>query len=139
MRKNHVSTLTLLHVPTHSNLLSDQDNNDKTECRQQLVTSADGWRVEMGKWIGKVREAEEAEKLEEQDTLLQALESHCSTAFKFITINNLFGSTTYKPVHPSRTIEEEEVVAMAEVMEDALVDNRLDDGAIEINSDNEFH
>ena len=66
----------------------------------------DGWRVEMAKWIGKVQEAEEAEKLEEWDTLLQALESHHSTAFKFITLNNLFGGTTYKPVHPSRTIKD---------------------------------
>ena len=51
-----------------------------------------GWR--WPKWIGKVREAEEAEKLEERDTLLQALESCRSTAFKFITLDNLFGGTT---------------------------------------------
>ena len=51
-----------------------------------------GWR--WPKWIWKVREAEEAEKLEERDTLLQALESCRSTAFKFITLDNLFGGTT---------------------------------------------
>lgn len=54
---------------------------------------------------------------------------------KFITQDNLFGGTTYKPVRPSRTIEEEEA-AMAEAMSDALEDDRLDDGAIEIDSDN---
>ena len=47
--------------------------------------------------------------------------------------SNLGYGTTYKPVRPPRTIEEEEEVAMAEAMADALEDDRLD------NSDDLFH
>ena len=42
-------------------------------------------------------------------------------------------------LQPSGTIEEEEVVAMAEAMADELEDDRLDDGAIEVGSDDKFH
>ena len=49
-----------------------------------------------------------------------------------------FGGTKYKPTHPSRTIEEEEEV-MEQAMAEAQEDEWLDDGAIEIGSDEEYH
>ena len=51
-RTNHQSTSTLLDVPTHSDLLDDQDNEDEAERGQLLVRSAKGWWTEMAKWIG---------------------------------------------------------------------------------------
>ena len=49
-----------------------------------------------------------------------------------------FGGTKHKASRPSRTIEEEEEEAMEQAMAEALEDERPDDGAIEINSDEEY-
>ena len=64
---------------------------------------------------------------------------HCYSKLKSITLDNLFAGTTYKPIQPSGTIEEKEEVVLAEAMADELKDDRLDDGAIEIDWDNKFH
>ena len=49
------------------------------------------------------------------------------------------GGTKHKASQPSRTIEEEEEEeAMEQVMAEALEDDWLDDGAIKINSDEEY-
>ena len=61
-----------------------------------------------------------------------------SIKWKPITLDNLFGGTIYKPTCPLRTIEEEEEV-MEQAMAEAWEDERLDDGAIEIGSDEEYH
>ena len=105
------------------------------------MSSPAGWRVEMAQWIAKVREAEAAEELEEWDEALQVIESrHCSSIkWKPITLDNLFDGTKYKPTHPLRTIGEEEEEAMEQAMAEAQEDERLDDGAIEIGSDEEYH
>ena len=58
--------------------------------------------------------------------------------WKPITLDNLFGGTKHKASRPSRTIEEEEEEAMEQAMAEALEDERPDDGAIEINSDEEY-
>ena len=60
---------------------------------------------------------------------------HSSVKWKWITLNNLFSAT--KPTCTSRTIEEEEE-AMEQAMAEALEDEWLDDGAIEIGSDKEY-
>jgi hypothetical protein len=105
------------------------------------VGKAAGWRVEMAQWIAKVQEAEAVEELKEQHAALQVIESQCcsSIKWKLITLDNLFSGTKYKPMHPSRTIGEEEEEAMEQAMAEALDDERLDDGAIEIGSDEEYH
>jgi hypothetical protein len=137
-RNNHASTSTLLDVPTHPDLLGDQNEDDESERGRLLVSSPAGWRVEMAQWIAKVREAEAAEDLEERDAALQTIESRhrSSVKWKPITLDNLFGGTKHKPARRSRTIEEEE--AMEQAMAEALEDERLDDGAIEIGSDEEY-
>ena len=103
------------------------------------MTLPASWRVEMAQWIAKVREAEAAEEIEERDVALQTIESRCrsSVKWKLITLDNLFGGTKHKASQPSRTIEEEEE-AIEQAMAEALEDEQLDDGAIEINSDEEY-
>ena len=103
------------------------------------MTSPASWRVEMAQWIAKVREAEAAEEIEERDAALQTIESwrRSSVKWKPITLDNLFGGTKHKASRPSRTIEEEEE-AMEQAMAEALEDEQPDDGAIEINSDEEY-
>ena len=93
----------------------------------------------MAQWIAKVWEAEAAEEIEERDAALQTIKSRrrSSVKWKPITLDNLFGSTKHKASRPSRTIEEEEE-AIEQAMAEALEDEQLDDGAIEINSDEEY-
>lgn len=104
------------------------------------MSSPAGWRLEMAQWIAKVREAEAAEEIEERDAALQAIESRrrSSVKWKQITLDTLFGGTKHKPSRSSRTIEEEEEQAMEQAMAEALEDERLDDGAIEIDTDEEY-
>ena len=104
------------------------------------MTSPASWHVEMAQWIAKVREAEAAEEIEECDAALQTIESrHCSSVkWKPITLDNLFSGTKHKASRPSRIIEEEEEEAMEQAMAEALEDEWPDDGAIEINSDEEY-
>ena len=103
------------------------------------MTSPASWCVKMAQWIAKVQEVEAAEEIEECDAALQTIKSqhHSSVKWKPITLNNLFGSTKHKASWPLRTIEEEEE-AMEQAMAEALEDERPDDGAIEINSDEEY-
>jgi hypothetical protein len=42
---------TLLAVPQYSDLLDDQDHEDESERGRLLVSSRQGWRMEMAKWI----------------------------------------------------------------------------------------
>jgi hypothetical protein len=74
-----------------------------------------------------------------QRSALQMIESlhHSSIKWKPITLDNLFCGTKHKPMQRSRTIEEEEE-AMEQAMAEALEDEWLDDGAIEIGSDEEY-
>jgi len=62
---------------------------------------------------------------------------HSSIKWKLITLNHLFSGTKHKPMRPSRTIREEEEI-MEQAMAEALEDEQLDDGAIEIGSDEEY-
>ena len=102
------------------------------------MTSSTHWHGEMAQWVVKVKEAEAAEEIEECDAALQMIESWCNSNVKWkqITLNNLFSGTKHKPSHPSRMIEEEEE-AMEQAMVEALEDEWLDDGVIDIYSDKE--
>ncbi|KAF8509103.1 hypothetical protein JB92DRAFT_3120225 [Gautieria morchelliformis] len=110
----------LIDIPTYSDLLSNQNDDDKSKRGQQLV-----------------RDAEAAEQLEERDAELQSINRHCTTKWILITLENLFGGSKHKPACPSRIIEEEEEEALAQAMAEAAEDEVLDDGAIEIGSDEE--
>ena len=89
----------------------------------------------------KVQDAEEAEKLDERDEVLQGLKTWChtSTKWKPISLKTLFGGTKPIPTHSLQTMmEKEEEEAMMQTMAEADEDERPDDGAVEIPSEDEY-
>ncbi|KAJ6565688.1 hypothetical protein B0H10DRAFT_2238868 [Mycena sp. CBHHK59/15] len=141
-RKNHQSTAALLSVPCYRDLLDDQHDEDPSERGRALVSSREGWRTQLAKWVGKAKEAELAEQDSDTendatDTITPRLPTRL-TSWKPMTLQTLFGGAE-KPRRrkPSaRVVEEEE--RLMEDLADALEDEELDAGAIEINSDDEF-
>ncbi|KAJ7730528.1 ribonuclease H-like domain-containing protein [Mycena metata] len=127
-RKNHKSTAALLSVPRYRDLLEDQDDEDETERGRALVSSAEGWRLQLAEWIADAKSAETAERAEAAERPKWAP----------ITLALLFGGAekprARKP--SARVMEEEEMLmqALADEEEDAIPD----DGAIEVNSDEEY-
>ncbi|KAJ7664159.1 hypothetical protein B0H17DRAFT_1211425 [Mycena rosella] len=140
-RKNHESLKTLLKVPRYRDLLDDQNQEDPAEHGHALVSSVAGWRTQMAKWVGDTRLAERAER--EADDGEEAIEltpriSNRIPVWTPMTLAVLFGGAE-KPRRrkPSvQAMEEEEMLmqALAEDAEDAVPD----DGAIEIDSDEEY-
>ena len=94
----------------------------------------------MALWMKKVQDAEEAEKLDERDEVLQGLETRCctSTKWKDISLETLFGGTKPIPARSLQTMEEEEA-AMMQAMAKVDEDERPDDGKVEILSEDEYH
>ncbi|KAF5346601.1 hypothetical protein D9758_013487 [Tetrapyrgos nigripes] len=150
-RKNHreSSVAKLLAVPRYSDLLEDLHDEDETERGRALVNSVESWRIEMAKWITEAREAEWQENIDEwnldidSDHLtslprLQAvLESmpRCTKPAS-MKLESLFGGLPH-PARLPRTVINEEA-ALMEALADAEEDERLDDGAIEIDTDEEY-
>ena len=95
----------------------------------------------MALWMKKVQDAEEAEKLDERDEVLQGLETRrcTSTKWKDISIETLFGGTKPIPARSLQTMEEEEEAAMMQAMAEVDEDERPDDGKVEIPSKDEYH
>ncbi|KAL1737706.1 hypothetical protein HDZ31DRAFT_78946, partial [Schizophyllum fasciatum] len=60
-RKNHKNVDMLMSVPRYRDLLEDQEYEDTSERGRLLVSSAEGWRVEMAKWVADARAAEKEE------------------------------------------------------------------------------
>ncbi|KAJ6573333.1 ribonuclease H-like domain-containing protein [Mycena sp. CBHHK59/15] len=141
-RNNHKSTATLLSVPRYRDLLEDQDDEDSTERGRALVTSAEGWRTEVAKWIGDARAAERMEtELVSEGEANDEFSSRLPTrvpAWKPMTLQVLFGGAE-KPRkrRPSKRVMEEEEQLM-EALANAEEDDVPDDGAIEIDSDEEY-
>jgi hypothetical protein len=160
-RKNHKSTAELLTVPRYRDLLEDQEAEDPSERGRVLVSSASGWRVQMAKWIGDSKEAEAAEQVEAAEKALRKtlgdLNSNSESddeedtprlpkkpMWKPITLAVLFGEAEKprKRKPSARVLEKEarlmETLAEMEACADAQEDSRPDDGAIEIDSDDEY-
>lgn len=140
-RKVHKSTSTLLAVPRYADLLVDQDDEDDSERGRMLVNSRQGWRTEMAKWISDARDAEAAEDEDDEDNTILPLPASTgrrSFQWKSTPLAILFGGSLKN--HPSRlpptgtAAEEALMQALAELEEE----DRLDDGAIEIASEDEF-
>lgn len=95
----------------------------------------------MALWMKKVQDAEEAEKLDERDEVLQGLETRrrTSTKWKDISLETLFGGTKPVPSRSLQTMEEEEEAAMMQAMAEVDEDERPDDGEVEIPSEDEYH
>ncbi|KAJ6628155.1 ribonuclease H-like domain-containing protein [Mycena sp. CBHHK59/15] len=136
-RKNHKSTATLLSVPRYRDLLGDQDDEDPTERGRALVSSVVGWRTQMAKWIGDARAAEREETEEDCEDEETPLLPNRPTAWKSLTLQVLFGGAEPRKRKPEpRAMAEEEI--LMEELANAAEDEILDDGAVEIDSDDEY-
>ncbi|KAJ7157411.1 ribonuclease H-like domain-containing protein [Mycena filopes] len=164
-RKNHKSTAELLAVPRYRDLLDDQDDEDSSERGRVLVSGATGWRTQMAKWISESKGAEAVERAEAAERVVRKqnraalgeLDSDSDSGgeeetprlpkkpmWTPITLAVLFGEAekprARKP--SARVMEEEarlmEALAAMEARADALENARPDDGAIEIDSDDEY-
>jgi hypothetical protein len=124
-------------VPRYSDLLEDQNNEDEDERGRLLITTREGWRTDMARWIGAARDAEREDESDEGAELPELLGNGRATAWKPVTLTKLFGG---QKEHPSQLVpaeidaESELMQALAEVDED----ERLDDGAVEIPSEDEY-
>ncbi|KAJ6587810.1 ribonuclease H-like domain-containing protein [Mycena sp. CBHHK59/15] len=136
-RKNHKSTATLLSVPRYRDLLGDQDDEDPTERGRALVSSVVGWRTQMAKWIGDARAAEREETEEDSEDEETPLLPNRPTTWKSLTLQVLFGGAEPRKRKPEpRAMAEEEI--LMEELANAAEDEILDDGAVEIDSDDEY-
>ena len=144
-RQVHKSTATLLTVPRYSDLLDDQDDEDESERGRVLINSIQGWRTEMAKWIGDARAAEVNEEDEDDGDSTWSSNQHLpaagpgsrSSQWKPAALAILFSGCKVPPsrLHPDEIDTE---AALMQALAEREEDNRLDDGAVEINSDDEF-
>ncbi|KAJ6608573.1 hypothetical protein B0H10DRAFT_1955343 [Mycena sp. CBHHK59/15] len=132
-RKNHKSTANLLAVPRYRDLLDDQDDEDPSERGRALVSSRG---TQTAKCIADTK-AEEPEPDEEADSTPRIPAR--LPAWPKMTLRVLFGGAekprARKP--SARVIEEEELLIQA--LAEELEDDVPDDGAIEIDSEDEYH
>ncbi|KAJ6628093.1 hypothetical protein B0H10DRAFT_2277250 [Mycena sp. CBHHK59/15] len=138
----HKSTAELLTVPRYRDLLDDQDDEDSTGGKTALVSMVAGWRTVMKRWIDDAQAAAEdtdSSNSDDDDTDISP-----GPAAK-PSLAELFGGSKKK--HTERLSQDEidaeaslmvslaEAEAIAEAEEDAW----LDDGAVEIASDDEYN
>lgn len=133
-RKVHKSTDTLFAVPHYSNLLDNQGDKDKSECGCLLVSSKQGWRMEMAKWIGEAQAAELNSDLDDENDIPLVM---CNAKWKLVMLMALFGG---QELISSWNLSTEMNVeaALMEALAEAEEDEWLDDGAMEIGSDEEY-
>jgi hypothetical protein len=133
-----------LAVPRYSDLLDDQDDEDESECGRVLINSMQGWHTEMAKWISDARAAEADEDSDDDDSavlssppLLAAGPSSRASQWKLTTLTILFGGCKEPPsrLHPDEIDTE---AALMQALAEREEDDRLDDSAVDINSDDEF-
>ncbi|KAJ6558647.1 ribonuclease H-like domain-containing protein [Mycena sp. CBHHK59/15] len=143
-RKNHKSIETLLSVPRYRDLLEDQDDEDTSERGRALVSTPEGWRTQLAKWIGDAKAAERAENSadtdddETDDDDLTSRIPNRLPGWKAMTLQVLFGDAEKPRARkPSKQVMEEEEELM-QALADAEEDEIPDDGAIEIDSGDEF-
>ncbi|KAJ6626142.1 hypothetical protein B0H10DRAFT_1941988 [Mycena sp. CBHHK59/15] len=142
-RKNHKSLETLLSVPHYRDLLKDQDDEDHSERGRALVSSPESWRTQLAKWIGDAREAERTDNVGDAE---EGDDAHTDDTqipnrlpkWTAVTLRVLFGGADkLRDRKPSaQAMEEEEELMQA--FADAAEDEVPDDGAIEIDSEDEY-
>lgn len=137
VRQNHKAVETLLKVPRYGNLLQDQADEDPSERGRALVSSPDGWRVEMARWISEAQEAaaEEIEDEDAEETAEPMGPVRRPRKWQSMTLEKLFGTSPRKEslrTRVSRRAREEEEMYMQVMAELDAEDDSLDDGEIEI-------
>lgn len=141
-RANHKSAEKLLVVPRYSDLLDDQNDEDEEERGRMLVNNRQSWRTEMAKWIGEARAAELEEvssgDSDDDEPLVPAtIRNDRALKYRPLTLAMLFGGQKERlsPSLPREIDAEAELMqALAELEEE----ENLDDGAIEIPSEDEY-
>jgi hypothetical protein len=124
-------------VPRYSDLLEDQNNEDEDEHGQLLVTTMEGWRTNMARWIGVAWDAECEDESDKDAEPLELLGNSHATAWRPVMLTKLFGGQKECPLWllPAEIDAESELMqALAEVDED----EHPDDGAVEIASEDEY-
>ena len=129
-------------VPWYSDLLDDQDDEDESKHGCVLINSTQGWCTEMVKWISDARAAEADEYSDDDDDsavlssppLPAARPSSRSSQWKPMTLTILFGGCK----EPPSRLHLDEIDTKAALMQALAEREEDDDGAVEINSDNEF-
>ncbi|KAJ6616534.1 hypothetical protein B0H10DRAFT_2390650 [Mycena sp. CBHHK59/15] len=130
-RQNHKSTATLLSVPRYQDLLGDQDDEDPDERGRALVSSR---KAGEPRWLTERDEQDDTANVPEETT---PLVPNRIPAWKPLTLKVLFGEAMPRKRKLSARVMEEEEILM-EQLADAAEDDFPDDGAIEIDSDDEF-
>jgi hypothetical protein len=117
--------------------LDDQNGKNESEHGRMLINTRQGWRTEMAKWIGDARAAELAEDSDDEDGTEDLVAADRASKWKPTTLAVLFGGQKERP---SRLLPEEidAESALMQALADLEEDERLDDGAMEIDSDEEF-
>ncbi|KAJ7793623.1 hypothetical protein B0H14DRAFT_2622664 [Mycena olivaceomarginata] len=123
---------------------TDQADEDQSERGRALVSSPEGWRLEMACWISAAREAaaeeEEAPAVVPDDVLEDTIplgRLRRPRKWQPMTLERLFG-TGVKPslrTRISRRMQEEEETYMLVMAELDADDDDPDAGAIEIDKD----
>lgn len=134
-RTNHVDASGLLAVPRYSDLLDNIEDEDETERGRMLVTTAAGWRTEMARWIGEARAADRAEP-DDPDPNEQAAAAR-TVKWTNTKLLVLFGGAA-KPQERRPAMDWSEEELLMEELANQEEDERLDDGAIEVASDDEY-
>jgi hypothetical protein len=107
-----------------------------TRIMKMNPSEADCWCTEMAKWIAEARAAELDEESDDDD-IIPCSNTH-PTKWKPVTLANLFGGQ--EPLLSQLTSTEIDAeAALMEALADADEDEWLDDGAVEIGSDEEYH
>ncbi|KAJ7154126.1 ribonuclease H-like domain-containing protein [Mycena filopes] len=139
-RKNHKSTAELLAVPRYRDLLEDGENEEPSERGRLLVSGVSGWQTQMAKWtLGESNSDAESDKDDEDAPRLPK-----KPTWTPITLALLFGEAEKprKRKPSARVLAQEarlmETLAEMEARADAAEDAVPDDGAIEIDSGEEY-
>ncbi|KAJ6552527.1 hypothetical protein B0H10DRAFT_1968382 [Mycena sp. CBHHK59/15] len=141
-RNVHKSTAEWLTVPCYRDLLDDQDDEDSTGGKTALVSTVAGWRTVMKRWIDNAQAAAEdtdSFNLDDNDTDISPGPSAKPS------LAELFCGSKKK--HAERLSQDEidaeaslmVLLAEAEAIAEAEEDAQLDDGAVEIASDDEYN
>ncbi|KAJ6628551.1 hypothetical protein B0H10DRAFT_1940388 [Mycena sp. CBHHK59/15] len=142
-RRNHKSLKTLLSVPRYH-----QDDENPSERGCALVSSAESWRTVLAKWIGDARTVEHEEVAEraelEAAEELEELENHTPQLLKRLpiwkpmTLQALFGGAEKPRTRKLSACMMEEEEILMEALADEIEEAFPDDGAIEVDSDEEY-
>ncbi|KAJ6623132.1 hypothetical protein B0H10DRAFT_2187251 [Mycena sp. CBHHK59/15] len=113
-RKNHKSTVSLLRVLRYHDLLEDQNDEDPSERGDALVSSAEGWRTQVARWIGDAKAAERVER-ETRTTMPSPTPSQARKPLPVL----FSGAEKPRNRKPSPRVMEEEEMLMQQLAEDA--------------------